>query len=63
MFVDEVTRDYIEGVTDPQLREIRLTPWQARLWTHLSYDQSEIDKQFSYRYVLIAPFHNNILYD
>ncbi|KAK2182524.1 hypothetical protein NP493_352g06041 [Ridgeia piscesae] len=47
---DEVTRDYIEGVTDPQLREIRLTPWQARLWTHLSYDQSEIDKQFSYRY-------------
>ncbi|KAK2155113.1 hypothetical protein NP493_2108g00004 [Ridgeia piscesae] len=31
---DEVTRDYIEGV--PQLREIRLTPWQPRLWTHLS---------------------------
>ena len=46
MFVDEVTRDYIESVTDPQLREIRLTPWQPRLWTHLSYDQCEIDEQF-----------------
>ena len=53
LFVDEVVRDFIEGVTDPVLRQIRLTPWQPNAWTHLSYDLHEMDEQF---FVVLCDF-------
>ena len=57
---DEVTRDYLPGVTDPLHRKVRLLPWQPEDMTHLSYEQHEYEESFySVRYLVIhgVEFH------
>ncbi|KAK2163923.1 hypothetical protein LSH36_72g06019 [Paralvinella palmiformis] len=43
---DEVTRDYVTGVTDMLTRKLRLLPWKPTDMTHLSFDLQEPEESF-----------------
>lgn len=43
---DEVTRDFVENVTKPLIRQARLLPWIPTDMTDVSYTQEEPDMLF-----------------
>ena len=45
-FVDEVTRDFIPNIQDPEMRKARLIPWVPADLTSVDYFQKEPDVSF-----------------
>ena len=45
-FVDEVTRDFIPNIQDPETRKARLIPWVPADLTSVDYFQKEPDVSF-----------------
>lgn len=45
-FVDEITRDFVPNVGDPETRKAKLIPWVPADMTDVDYFQKEPDVSF-----------------